>query len=450
MTEARPWVGRLPRLLLTAAFVAACGANDPARLATIAAGSDGGSSVGGIGGAASAGGGAAGQPEFGLGGQHSASAGLGGDGPSERLTLDLNDVSFLYPLPHWEERDDLLSPSASGDQGVLLPRSVYEQIGLPLNSSTVQAPADIYSSLRVVGVRVDPCFPADAAVVPECLKQLRLVMQPVMQDPVTSELTTLDGTVHALYTLTDEQWQALVADLRALKAMAGTRTTGQPLTVHPVMASDGLRGPYATALSALVLKYAGESSLYEVALMLLLKSDRSWSFAAFVRLGATFVAKGIPTVDVQSEVAVVTFTTAVEGDAPHLLTLEPPPPGSQLLSMVNPLTSDDDAGAAVRAALIIENPTGSTNAQTVDCASCHLVSRNRSYAERTRGIDSSAWPERFRDDRFDLSRTDAIGDDARALRNFGYFGTKSALSQRTINESALVAAALSQTDTNAE
>jgi hypothetical protein len=38
-----------------------------------------------------------------------------------------------------------------------------------------------------------------------------------------------------------------------------------------------------------------------------------------------------------------------------------------------------------------------------------------------------------------------VGDDPKALRSFGYLGPRSALSQRTINESAVIATALSRT-----
>jgi hypothetical protein len=80
----------------------------------------------------------------------------------------------------------------------------------------------------------------------------------------------------------------------------------------------------------------------------------------------------------------------------------------------------------------------------VDCASCHVASRARTNAEQRRAVDTSAWAEAFRaNPRFDLRRVDGAGNDPRALRAFGYFGRLSALSQRTINESAEVAEALS-------
>ena len=58
-------------------------------------------------------------------------------------------------------------------------------------------------------------------------------------------------------------------------------------------------------------------------------------------------------------------------------------------------------------------------------------------------MDTSTWADAFHSDRYDLSRVDEAKEDPRVLRSFGYFGRLSALSQRTINESAEIAGALS-------
>jgi len=58
-------------------------------------------------------------------------------------------------------------------------------------------------------------------------------------------------------------------------------------------------------------------------------------------------------------------------------------------------------------------------------------------------MTTEGWPERFEDPNFSLDRVDPEPNDIRVLRSFGYFGIQSAVAQRTINESAVVAATLS-------
>jgi hypothetical protein len=300
-----------------------------------------------------------------------------------------------------------------------------------------------YDSLRVVAARVDPCFPAAQAG--GCVRQVRLVAQPLGAE---APLTTLDAAVHLLYDLDAPAWERLVAGLGSLRALAAGATQGKPLGVHPVLKAQGLDGPYAKALAALLLEHAGESTLSKVAIMSLGKSDVTWTFHQFEPRGAGLVGAAIPRIgSADSQVASVLFMESHALDARRTLAFDPVPSPSALdaISSTDRIQAADPAAltAGLKAALAIERPGATANPRTVDCATCHLASPARGHAERLRKIDTAAWPERFRVDGFDLRRDDEIGDDARSLRAFGYFGTKSAVSQRVVNESAAVAAALS-------
>ena len=138
--------------LATAFLVGGCG-NGPTQASGASAGSGGGEPSGGE----PSGGAAAGASPDSGGGR----AGAGAE-PSP-TPLDLNDVSFLFPLPKWADRDDLLSPSSSGTRGELLPASAFnvDAQHIIVQQSDVVAPSDVHASLRVVGIRVDPCFPAE-------------------------------------------------------------------------------------------------------------------------------------------------------------------------------------------------------------------------------------------------------------------------------------------------
>lgn len=431
--------------LLATCLLVACGPRAEGVRATADQASHAGSSGAGSAGAGSSGGlsgvgaaASAGAASGGIGG-----AAAGGASGSPQQDLGLNDVSFLYPLPDWDARDTLIAAAANGDEGALVPAALYAQLAPPLVEGAPMAAQDNhYASLRVVGVRVDPCFPVDASATPGCSKQIRLVLQPIAQDPTTGQLTTIDAAVHALYLLDDDTWLRLVEDLRALRSQAGGITREGPLRVHPVLQAEGLAGPYAAALRSMVLRYAGEATLDQLAFMNLTKKDVSWAFAKAARQGASFSRVDVPLVSVPSQSASVNLLDESAEPVRNVL-VSPAPDNPWILSLANLSAAESSADAAMREALLTDNPTSTKNPLTVDCASCHLTTRNLSYAVRARALSTDSWPERFSAEGYDLNRMDEVGDDPRSLHSFGYFGRKSSIAGRTIHESALVARALS-------
>jgi hypothetical protein len=349
--------------------------------------------------------------------------------------LDLNDVSFLLPLPP-RGFDSQLPALRDG----LLPHALYAQLPLLVEGAD---PAALEESLRVVSVRVDPCFPG--ATAGTCLKQVRLVAQPVHAggEDAGFVTTTDDATVHLFYSLDDAAFTQVRAQLGTLKGLAGGATDHVPLGVHPVMQREGLDGPYARAVKALVAAHCTSATLTRVAFMQVAAFGSLWRFGAFNVDGGALVADVVPRLGTHTTQGVQDFGTpafrstqllpTVSGDDLDVLLSE-----SQLR-----LTDERTLTRGLTSALQIEHPQRSSP-RTIDCASCHVASRARTNAERRRMVDTSSWADAFTASaRFDLRRTDGAGDDPRALRSFGYFGPVSALSQRTINESAAVAAALS-------
>lgn len=351
--------------------------------------------------------------------------------------LDLNDVSWLEPLPAPSQRDALLSLESAGARGPLLPRDLYDALPELVPDVTNAA---LHGELRVVGIRVDPCFPTDAQN-SGCIKQLRLVAQPLTFTPLAS---TRDATLHLFYELSDGDWADVRATVNELKALSGRATVGLPLDVHPVLRSQGPGGPYATKLHALVTRLCGAQNLTRVAFMRLLQEDVAWRFGAFDVESGALVPDPIPRLNALTEQGVQEFgNTAFRSGE-----LQPGAVGDQLAVLLSEqemrLTDDRTLQRALTSALRLENPHRSSP-ETADCGSCHVVSRALRNAKRQRQVDLSAHEDAFHvDARFNVTRVDGIGDDPRALRAFGYFGDESALSQRTINESAEVAAALSR------
>lgn len=351
--------------------------------------------------------------------------------------FDLNDVSWLLPLPSPAQHSQLLGFTAAGSKGPLLPRRHYDALpGLVTN----QDAATLFSKFRVISARLDPCFPREPAS--GCIKQLRLVAQPVVvKDFKTS---TEDATIHLFYELTDAELEDAKASVRQLRQLAAGATDGKPLDVHPVMRAEGLTGPYASALHAMLTRLCGEQNLTRVAFMQLVQEDVAWNFGALNLVNGALVADPIPRLTNLTRQGVQEFgnTDFRSGQ------LQPAASGDQLSLLLSEselrLTDTRTYDRAITSALQLEHPAR-TNPLTVDCASCHVASRALTNARRERSVDLSAHVDRYPGNpRFDLRRVDAVGDDPRALRSFGYFGDQSALSQRTINESAEVAEALSR------
>ena len=351
--------------------------------------------------------------------------------------LDLNDVSWLLPLPAPAQHGLLLGLDSSGARGQLLPRRHYDALpALVVNGDA----GVLFAQFKVISARIDPCFPKEPTT--GCIKQLRLVAQPVVLDGFTT--TTEDATIHLFYELNDADFEQARKALTTLKSLAGGRTDGQPLDVHPVMRAEGLAGPYATALRELVTRLCGEQNLTRVAFMQLIQKDVAWRFGALNVQAGALVEDTIPRLTNQRQQGVQEFgNTAFRSGQ-----LQPAASGDELPVLLSEselrLTDERTYLRAVTSALRVEHPARS-NPKTVDCGSCHVVSRALRNARDERAIDLSQHADRFvANPRFDLRRVDAAGDDPRALRAFGYFGAQSALSQRTINESAEVAEALSR------
>src|SRR5262245_28783787 len=164
--------------------------------------------------------------------------------------LDLNDVSFLFPLPKTlGSADELMSLAESGPKGALLPPTLQAALPKPLSNFPMTTVADV----RIVSARIDPCF--GPSIGAPCKPQIRLAGQPRIASGSTVQ--TVDATVHLFYDLSDAELSAAVVRLRALKAMSPLETAYQPLGIHPVISREGLTGPYALALRALLRDLCG-------------------------------------------------------------------------------------------------------------------------------------------------------------------------------------------------
>lgn len=421
----------------------ACGDDSPAgsggaggnssSASTASSTSEASSGVGGKG--QGGGGGDGGAGGDGSGGVDPGPGGAGGTGGFSSYELGLNDVSILFPIG-----DDMIRATDQTGEGALLPLDVFEQVGtiaiLPgeaPGSADPEPVEETWPQLRVVGARIDPCFRDRGSDV--CRTQLRFVMQPTPNGTGFS-----DDALHVFYDLDAATFDDLVNDLAHLASNASTSTDG-PLGVHPVLAAEGLDGPFGTELRGILLRHAAAGALTRVTAMELVLPGGTWAFRGFEFDDGVATPIGMLGTDDHEQV-LHNF-----GNTGYSATVTPTFDEDTGLSPLWDAPTVSEASAEVQqaafdAANAIENPTKFT-VEERSCVACHTAGPARAWASRELDLDAS--PDRF-ESTFDLSLNldQSSLEDTTQLRAFGYRGNGAIFSQRTVNESAAVAQALNE------
>ncbi len=383
---------------------------------------------------------------------------------NENKALGMTDVTVLYPLPkNVDYLDDMLGPSSELDQGELLPAEVFAQLaplpappmtdfqGKPLDTKKALFAdwADSFSTLRVVGIRLDPCFGATSNLgATDCMNTIRLTAQFFT---TSNGSVTVDGrsAIHLFYKVSRADFTAIAKGMLALR-----KSTGLPLQkgimgttrgVHPTLAAEGLRGAYASALKDLVLKYAGEQTLVQLAFCVQDRgvsngyydanqnADSRWVFGRFEHRAGTLYPldiasldyTGLQTVDSMPrggvrdrDPVVVTPALRVKDDFLGVFNWKPEPNGTVDQTKIE---------AARKGSYSLQNPNKYT-ARTADCVSCHMA--------KQAGPNHGADPLDFKSYTYRLDHTpDAIG----AFRMFGYDGNgQPIVARRVVNETVVV------------
>ncbi|NOU27191.1 MAG: hypothetical protein HOO96_04715 [Polyangiaceae bacterium] len=366
------------------------------------------------------------------------------------VDLQLADVAILFPLPKnaTESRTGLLGGTAAGPRGPLLPESVYNAVGkiagdgpAPVGG-TGTAP---YANLRVVALRVDPCF---AALAPSphgdgCKNQLRLVFQEVLADGSGA----FDSALHVFYSITREELTTLTrAIVTERQRSAGGQRLGA-LGPHPIMVRQGLAGSMATAVRDLAIKYAGSQNLTRVTTMSSGNTGFSWAFAGFDVQNATsgtVTPMHIPTLPSGNDTAQTFFRgfgRDPQGNASPATTSADNLMAFGDVDEATALTPAQRA-AAYDALLRVEHPA-KHSPDTIDCVSCHLATPGaKLVAEPKFGLSRAGNPNAFAPDGTFVRASEMTPsfDDAGSLNvhAFSYNGVRPGINQRTVNEAAAV------------
>jgi len=353
-----------------------------------------------------------------------------------------NDVSILLPLPAHDQDPALFSPNTRGAAGELLPARVLSL--LPSLVTTVD-PAMIVRHLKVVAIRIDPCFPGSVPSHSQtCQPQIRMIWQPVFRN--ANGVLTVDAALHTFYDLTVPEFRQLMSAMVALKQSAGVSTRGRPLGVHPAIAVQGLRGRFWKGLAQIFLSASGEARLSRMTFMTLESPNQMWDFGGFdLTRGQGARPMVIPRVEARKQSFINTLDPRLgfRGGA------RPEPQGGDTFNRMmasSQLLTPGDAQVlreSVDAIHRIENPRLHSPA-TIDCVSCHVAQPARLWAAGRfpqLGLDQS--PHRFTSP-MNLENRSPFKQFGNVVRAFGYQGNAVALSHRAIHESAAVAEALNR------
>jgi hypothetical protein len=388
----------------------------------------------------------------------------------------------------------MLPASAGGEQGALLTPFLFQAAvtALRLEFQAFDAPPDSlltptsYSSLRLVAMRLDPCFGGSDAQASTCEAQVRVIFQPIVPDATGKGFLALDAATHVFFKLSKAELLTFTKAIVALRDASGGYTEG-PLGPHPLLVKEGLGGAFGKGLSQLVTQTLGASRISRVTVFARMNKNQDgvseenqlfdWRFAVVDGAGTPLKPKNIEqAMPFQGLVTRGDARAASPGNPPPP---PPPPPPSQYgspsfntpgptstppetESLVKgeaglekddadklPLPTTDELGttvdnpleiAVLRTSLRMENPLAHTP-DTTDCASCHLAQPLRARGEGL-GMKVAAFGDLFTGTKRSLDSASPKTTNLRNLHAFSYVGKEFAVNQRTVNESALVADAL--------
>ena len=408
----------------------------------------------------------------------------------------LNDLSVLYPLATSSAQlNDYLKATSTTAGGPLLPVALFDAVtgakakasagstdGLTdgagvdagvdggdasaedsgdAGSDTVADPGSmndglvpgaspqlVYSDLRAVAFRLDPCFANIGPVTDpsSCQNQIRVIFQSLTFSDGST--TAVDGAVHVFFSLTRAEFVAAVNEvIAARQANDPTGADLGPLAVHPLLARQGLGGKMTKALNKIVLKYASSANILRLTQFLAGNLDTDWSFSGIN------VAKGKATpMDIASLPSGTTSETFALGFGAFLSQGEFLP-GTKSSDNMEILANSVLATAATPAvqqaafdsALRVQNPNFDSP-NTIDCASCHVAQFAQVVVgQNVLGLEASG-AYAFASNPSYVAAADTVattpvtGTTTFNLHAFSYSGSSPMINQRVMNETeALVA-----------
>ena len=361
----------------------------------------------------------------------------------EARSWDLADVSMLVPFPQSADLPNMLQTTSAGSAGTLLPEAWLAKVPRPFVVNVDDKVA--IPALRVVAIRLDPCF-KNSATAP-CRPMVRMSWQPFVEHG--GNVVAVDAALHSFYDLTADDFAKLADRLWKLAEPNRAAIEHAPLGVHPVLAKQGY-GEYWSALKAALLTYCGEKSLARLTVMQLGGRTNVWIFSGIEKgtpLQVARIGSPIQTIAVHAQPPTQfdggLFKANVAPDD-HLEPKEQPEFNRFLRGTAGlDLRSNRDMLVKVVDTIrFLETPAPDSTSETVDCASCHIAQAARVWLGKYAPDVQPTRPAFDNALGFNLENTSPLAGLTNQLRAFGFIQTKPVISQRVIHESATVAAAM--------
>lgn len=364
------------------------------------------------------------------------------------VSWGLNDVTYIMPLPKKADNNNLLKLQSAGFKGPLVPEAMVMQ--LPFMDMQHEK-AQINSMTRLMAARIDHCFPLPTPMA--CQKQIRLVWQPLQA--TSGSVTTIDAAFHSFYVLTDEEFEQLTADLKTWKSKYQTNVINnstEPLSVHPLWRQERDLSPSLLAFNEIVTQYAGEKNLSRVTVMVLRRMNDVWGFLGADVVDGKLVTAAIPRLEGKTSQMFFNQLNNNKGYTGAAISFVPAVLEANLGTFIEQATtsgqfSESEVVTHMQSALAIENPY-LFNPESMDCVNCHIAQAAREWlSEKLEpSVDQNLFSAfKYTNGKYNLeNKSDQIFN-THQLRGVGYFGSDLAISQRVINESAVVAEWLSAT-----
>ncbi|HPI41432.1 MAG TPA: hypothetical protein PLJ21_11550, partial [Pseudobdellovibrionaceae bacterium] len=221
----------------------------------------------------------------------------------------LNDMTLIFPLPlNYSQNDQMFSPTDSSEKnGEILPLKYMDELfktqdpsenpfsqkisSLNLNLGGIKTQALFstdfnngedyrftYPKLRVVGMRIDPCFKSAN----QCFPQIRLIWQPL--STWGRKVLTDDAAIHSFYTLSELEFKNFMKEYSQILIpyeKYQSQPQNQHLQIHPIINQEGLSGPFMNQLKKITLKYCGENNIWRVTAMKTFVGGDMWAFFGY-------------------------------------------------------------------------------------------------------------------------------------------------------------------------
>jgi len=346
---------------------------------------------------------------------------------STKIQWDLNDVTYVYPLPKNLSQNSLQPVT----------RYIPDKIISELPRLSIQYDKDTLNRMiYALAIRIDPEK-----------SQIRTVWQPIAIS-TDHTLTTIDASLHSFHQLSQEEFKVLTLDLLKWKFKFSPNIKPRiPLNINPgFLNSDSTINDLAVqSLNTVFFKYLRPEKLIKVTAMVLRGADDMWAFLGFDLKNGLLQPIQIPRTESSTVQRFINQAVPFKFYENALIAPIQNDVEDSLVFLINkalakPKLSEEDVMKALNISSRFENPL-IYNSENLDCVSCHIAQSAREWTNNynTNIARVAHGHNVYTNENYNLQNMSVEILNAGQIRGLGYFGKNLAISQRVIHDSALAA-----------